>query len=249
VEGRSVTQTLTLVGHTENGGDVLRAAYTGTVANLLPATIVVQGSFVASRPGTTGGERLVLTAASWSVQPGNSTSITATLYDAGMAVITETRTLTFTTNLGSVTPQIVQTVNGKATVTFNAGSTQGEATVLATTSEITGSVRIQISNLAPPQVDFTATPLMGGTPLTVTFADLTVGLPNAWIWDFGDGVVSNEQHPTHVYTDTGAYTVTLTASNALDIDSRTKPGFVIVTAEGPEIRFKVYLPLVLHNSP
>ncbi|MGC9393627.1 MAG: PKD domain-containing protein [Anaerolineae bacterium] len=98
-------------------------------------------------------------------------------------------------------------------------------------------------------MDFTATPLTGGAPLTVTFADLTFGLPNTWIWDFGDGTVSNEQHPTHVYTGTGTYTVTLTASNALDINTRTKPGLVIVTSEGPGVHFRVYLPLVLRNSP
>jgi predicted outer membrane repeat protein len=249
VEGRSVTQTLILVGHTEDGGDVLRAIYTGTIENLLPTPIVVQGSFVASRPGASGGERLVLTAGSWSVQPGSSTVITATLFDAGMAVITETRTLTFTTNLGSVTPQVVQTVNGEATVTFSAGTTQGEATVLATTGEITGSVRIQVSDLAPPQVDFTATPLTGGTPLTVTFTDLSQGHPNAWLWDFGDGAVSNEQHPTHIYTSVGTYTISLTASNALDIGTRTKPGFVVVTSEAPVAHFRVHLPLVLRNSP
>ncbi|MBN2392314.1 MAG: FG-GAP repeat protein [Anaerolineae bacterium] len=249
IEGRTVTQTLTLAGHAEDGGDVLKAVYTGTIENLLPTLIVAQGGFVASRPGVSGGERLVLTAGSWSIQPGNSTVITATLYDADMEPITETHTITFTTDLGTVTPQVTQTVNGEAVVTFNAGTTLGQATVLATTGKITGSARIQVSDAAPPQVDFTGTPLTGGVPLTVTFADLTLGLPNAWIWDFGDGNFSDEQDPTHVYTSTGIYTVTLTASNALDIDTRTKPGLVIVASEGPGAHFQVHLPLVLRNSP
>jgi len=238
IEGRTVTQTLILTGYAEDGGNVLKAVYTGTIENLLPTPIVAQGGFVASHPSVSSGERLVLTAGSWSVRPGNSTMITATLYDAAMEPITETRTITFTTDLGAVTPQVIQTANGEAIVTFNAGMTLGQATVLATTGEITGSARIQISDLAPPQVDFTATPLAGRVPLTVTFSDLTLGLPNAWIWDFGDGGVSNEQHPTHVYTDTGTYTVTLTASNALDIDTRTKPGLVVVVAPTtPEAHF------------
>jgi len=84
---------------------VLRAVYTGTLANLLPTPIVVQGHFVASRPSVSGGERLVLTAGSWSVQPGSSTSITATLFDTAMELITETRPITFTTNLGAVIPR------------------------------------------------------------------------------------------------------------------------------------------------
>jgi len=28
-----------------------------------------------------------------------------------------------------------------------------------------------------------------------------------WFWDFGDGIISNEQMPTHTYADTGTYTV------------------------------------------
>lgn len=30
-------------------------------------------------------------------------------------------------------------------------------------------------------------------------------------WDFGDGYISNDEHPTHVFTGTGTYEVTLTA--------------------------------------
>lgn len=34
-----------------------------------------------------------------------------------------------------------------------------------------------------------------------------------WLWDFGDGNTSNEQHPRHVFSKTGDYTVTLRVSN------------------------------------
>lgn len=34
-----------------------------------------------------------------------------------------------------------------------------------------------------------------------------------WEWDFGDGVTSNEQNPTHAYERPGLYTVTLTVTN------------------------------------
>ena len=37
----------------------------------------------------------------------------------------------------------------------------------------------------------------------------------AYWWDFGDGVTSDVFDPSHVYTQTGVYTVTLTATNAL----------------------------------
>jgi PKD repeat protein len=104
----------------------------------------------------------------------------------------------------------------------------GQATVLATTGEITGSARIQVSDMAPPQADFTATPLTGSTPLTVTFTDLSMGHPNAWLWDFGDGTTSEEQHPTHAYVVTGTYAVTLNASNAFGADSLVKPNYITI---------------------
>ncbi|MFL5730354.1 MAG: PKD domain-containing protein [Cytophagaceae bacterium] len=34
-----------------------------------------------------------------------------------------------------------------------------------------------------------------------------------WQWDFGDGVTSNEQDPTHVYTNAGPFTVSLKVNN------------------------------------
>lgn len=47
---------------------------------------------------------------------------------------------------------------------------------------------------------------------TYLFDDLSGGDPYQWHWDFGDGNVSSEQHPTHVYEDPGTYTVCLTIS-------------------------------------
>ncbi len=46
------------------------------------------------------------------------------------------------------------------------------------------------------------------------FTDTSAFGPTAWAWDFGDGTGhSNEQHPTYMYTSSGVFTVTLTASN------------------------------------
>jgi PKD repeat protein len=239
VAGRMVTQTLTLAGHAEDGVDLLRAVYTGTIENLLPETILVQGRFSASRPGAAGSERLVLHPAATWVQPGASTTITATLYDETMAVITEPRTLTLTCDLGSVVPPIAETVDGQAVVAFTAGGTEGQATVWATTGEITGTARIQVSDLAPPQADFAASSLAGTVPLTVTFTDLSLGDPTGWSWDFGDGGTSTERHPTHTYVTTGTFAVSLTASNALDADTLTRPSYVTVLApQAPEAYFR-----------
>lgn len=48
--------------------------------------------------------------------------------------------------------------------------------------------------------------------LPTTFIDgssIPTGLITSWNWDFGDGIVSSVQNPTHVYGSGGTYTVTL----------------------------------------
>ncbi len=58
---------------------------------------------------------------------------------------------------------------------------------------------------------FTATPESGEMPLSVDFdSSASTGNINTWTWDFGDGALSNEADPTHVFADADTYTVTLT---------------------------------------
>jgi PKD repeat protein len=57
--------------------------------------------------------------------------------------------------------------------------------------------------------------------------------PMTYYWDFGDGVTSYEENPTHQYEDEGDYTVTLTVTDvhgasttkeiALNVDKAKKP--------------------------
>lgn len=59
-----------------------------------------------------------------------------------------------------------------------------------------------------PEIQF----LSSSKGLTVHLTNRTEG---AWLyyWTFGDGTVSNESSPSHTYSQTGTYTVTLRASN------------------------------------
>ncbi|MCH2020964.1 MAG: PKD domain-containing protein [Saprospiraceae bacterium] len=47
---------------------------------------------------------------------------------------------------------------------------------------------------------------------SVAFNDMSTGATN-WFWDFGDGNNSTQQNPTHTYTTTGNYLVTLSINN------------------------------------
>ena len=76
-----------------------------------------------------------------------------------------------------------------------------------------------------PAVNFSASTQRSGTaPLTVTFTDLTTNLDNTTvrIWEFGDGTISNEKNPVHVYNQPGLYTVQLTAFNGSGYSSTLK---------------------------
>lgn len=82
-----------------------------------------------------------------------------------------------------------------------------------------GAQTLQIN--PTPQVSFTSNNRGGcRTPVTVNFTNTTtlntVGAPPAvtYLWDFGDGTTSADQHPSHDYTANGSYTVRLTATTA-----------------------------------
>jgi len=81
----------------------------------------------------------------------------------------------------------------------------------------------------PPKAAFSANMTLGKKPLFVQFTDLSSGNPTIWNWNFGDGGTSAEQNPRHTYTNTGVYTVTLTATNEFGSDVETKEEYVMVT--------------------
>jgi len=80
-----------------------------------------------------------------------------------------------------------------------------------------------------PSPSFAAYPQSGPAPHTVQFLDYT---PNAqsWRWDFGDGGSSTLQYPTHVYTATGLYTVSLIVTDwAGATSTKTEYHYIRVT--------------------
>lgn len=64
----------------------------------------------------------------------------------------------------------------------------------------------------PPFVDFTVDNTTACALANVTFTDLSFPA-DRWEWDFGDGNTSTARNPVHSYSDTGTFTVTLTAYN------------------------------------
>jgi len=83
---------------------------------------------------------------------------------------------------------------------------------------------------AAPAANFTSDVTAGKSPLSVTFTDQSTGFPTSWLWEFGDGITSTAQNPTHTFsttgTDTLTYTVNLTATNSAGSNITSKTGYI-----------------------
>ena len=92
----------------------------------------------------------------------------------------------------------------------------------------------------PPVADFTAQPVSGTAPLTVTFTNLSQHATGYdWVFDDGSmllttgGETSAETDPVHVYGAAGVYTVTLTATGPGGSDVHTRARYVTVSGSDP----------------
>ena len=66
---------------------------------------------------------------------------------------------------------------------------------------------------------FSTDTTVGCTPLDVEFTQFTVVGSNTQSWDFGDGNFTNTFSPTHTFTDTGSFQVSLAVSDACNFDT------------------------------
>jgi len=90
--------------------------------------------------------------------------------------------------------------------------------------------------IGPPMADFTSDRTEACTGADITFTDLSTNA-DTWEWDFGDGTATSPvQHPTHVYSVPGVYTVSLTVTNPCGEDTETKPEYITIHV-GPEADF------------
>lgn len=79
-----------------------------------------------------------------------------------------------------------------------------------------------------PQAAFVAGTKYVRVNETVDFHDASLFSPEVWTWDFGDGVTSTQQDPTHAYTTPGVYNVSLNASNPYGSNVSLRSSFIHV---------------------
>jgi len=101
---------------------------------------------------------------------------------------------------------------------------------------VSGSVTIQVDDMItvifgrnqPPVAAFSAAPLRGYAPLTVTFSNASRHTVTSSAWTFGDGATSTETNPTHVYATPGTYGVGLTVTGPGGGNTLTQPEMIEV---------------------
>lgn len=76
--------------------------------------------------------------------------------------------------------------------------------------------------------DFIATPQLIAAGSEVSFTNLSPDYITNYSWDFGDGEISTERDPSHIYDAGGAYTVSLTVSGPTGTDTETKTDYITV---------------------
>ena len=86
------------------------------------------------------------------------------------------------------------------------------------------------TSTAPLNAAFSPSKTSGVFPLEVDFVDRSTGNVTSWTWDFGDGSSSNEQNPTHVFTDAGRYSISLTVDDGTNNSITTKNNLIWATA-------------------
>jgi gliding motility-associated-like protein len=83
-----------------------------------------------------------------------------------------------------------------------------------------------------------ATPSQGCSPLTATF-DYTATRPGtSFFWDFGDGVTSNLERPTHTYNEPGVYHVKFVIRNPADCNPADSTTFSLTVLSTERTRIE-----------
>jgi gliding motility-associated-like protein len=78
------------------------------------------------------------------------------------------------------------------------------------------------------EADFVSTPPLDSilrTPIAVlNLTDTSRGTPVQWLWQFGDGTLSNEQNPRKLYSQLGDFYITLTATDSAGCTDTIRKG-------------------------
>jgi adhesin/invasin len=127
------------------------------------------------------GSTITLTVTATALPVNGTTQIVAQVLEAGGTPPQDGTLIVFTTSMGSVQPPEAQTKGGRVTVTFNAGTSNGTATITASSGGASASgasaARIAIGTAAVGSVRMSANPTLlpalgGSSTITAVVIDI-----------------------------------------------------------------------------
>ncbi len=96
----------------------------------------------------------------------------------------------------------------------------------------TGSITINNAvEVTDPKADFTASDSLSCRNNNIVFTNYSSGVDLTYTWDFGDGVSSTDEEPTHMYTVEGSFTVCLTTKDKYGCENTNCKSDYIVIAD------------------
>ncbi|MFC2176227.1 PKD domain-containing protein, partial [Bacteroidota bacterium] len=100
-------------------------------------------------------------------------------------------------------------------------------------------VKNSLIDIRLPTADFTAFPTFAFCPpLLVDFTNTSSKGVVSWFWDFGDGSSSNLSNPSHIYTESGLFSVSLVVTNSFGCtDTLLMPDLIELSGPSGEFSF------------
>ncbi len=192
--------------------------------------------------GSTGGDNmvshnLILTPAATLPTSSFSTQSNTTTYCAGTAIQLVNNSSNATSyNWSSTGGGFSSSTAANPTVTFPTSGTY-TVTLTATGSGGSSTSSQTFTIVAQPTSQFSASSTNVTLPnATVNFTNQSNGA-TSYLWDFGDGNTSTAVNPSHTYTSSGTYTVSLIASNANCQGSSYTSTIVVSNVNSPTSSF------------
>ena len=142
----------------------------------------------------------------------------------------------FTWDFGDNTPLVKQDQNPLTHTFASAGTYKVSLSIDDTTYCNSPADTIKTIRLSPEVKAMFATPANGCVPYNAVFTNNSLGGLN-FSWDFGDGATSTEDNPSHLYTETGTFTVKLIAYDSTSCNKVDDTTFTITVSPIPVASF------------
>jgi gliding motility-associated-like protein len=130
----------------------------------------------------------------------------------------------WTWSFGDSTPQVVAANGNPQSHMYTSFGSYSASLLVETSSGCKSLLSSQQISIAPQpfaNFSFNGACLPSGTTQFTDQSSIAVGNISQWLWNFGDGTTSTQQHPVHNYSSTGPFNVTLlvTTNNGCTDDS------------------------------